>query len=170
MSLSEEKPTCDECSAPAVFACACDRCKIETPMTEQYHTCAEHRSQVEAKHALVRGLYRKVTWIAFIAPDEKDAAQAKLARLGPRLGVYRHYKGPEYVLFALTLKEDTLEPMVHYYSLEKKTRWTRTYEDFTHDIEGNGLSRRFTYVRPATTSEIVQALRIRQDKLSQEDA
>jgi hypothetical protein len=151
MSLSEEKPTCDECSAPAVFACACDRCKIETPMTEQYHACAEHRSQVEAKHALVRGLYRKVTWIAVIAPDEK-------------------YKGPEYVLFALTLKEDTLEPMVHYYSLEKKTRWTRTYEDFTHDIEGNGLSRRFTYARPATTSEIVQALRIRQDKLSQEDA
>jgi len=91
-------------------------------------------------------------------PDDKDVAQEKLKRLGPYLGVYRHYKGPEYVLFAVSLMEDTLEPLAHYYSLEKKTRWTRTCENFSQDVTTHVP--RFQYVRQATVLEILEGYKL----------
>ena len=162
MSQSDEDPTCDECGASATLMCGCERCKIETPMTEQYHACSEHRSQVEKKHALVRGLARKVVWFPVAIRDEKDARQADLRSSTLQLGVYRHYKGAEYVLFAVSLHEETLEPLVHYYSLEKRTRWTRSWNNFVEVLKDDprGTLGRFTYVRKATVVEILDGLRL----------
>jgi hypothetical protein len=99
--------------------------------------------------------------------DIKDVQQERLACLKLPLGVYKHWKGGEYVLFAITLDESNLRILVHYYSLEKKTRWTRSYDDFTKDVDGNGLSRRFHYLRRAKPDELLAALSLEVDKLSQ---
>jgi hypothetical protein len=91
-----------------------------------------------------------------VTDDNKDVMQAALAKMKPRLGVYEHTKGGLYIVFAVSLKEDTLDPLVHYYSIDKKTRWTRDYENFVEVVLGRP---RFVYVRPATVTELVGALK-----------
>jgi len=88
--------------------------------------------------------------------DAKDEAQKWLASLDIRLGLYRHYKGGEYIVFAVTLTEDTLSPRVHYYSVEKGTRWTRTEADFFGQVAGD--QPRFTYVGPVSDSDMLKAV------------
>jgi len=75
--------------------------------------------------------------------DAKDEAQDKLhaAEQAFRFGVYRHKKGGLYVPYSLTLDEPTLSVLVHYASLEKRTRWTRTLENFTEEDEVKGQAR-----------------------------
>jgi hypothetical protein len=96
--------------------------------------------------------------------DEKSAAQAELAKTCEAADVwvghvYRHWdEGGEYVVFAVTLDEATLEPLVSYYSLKRQTRWTRKLTVFTAVI--NQLSRRFERVRLANFEEIAAALGI----------
>ena len=46
--------------------------------------------------------------------DPKDEAQEQLEKGRIPLGLYRHYKGPYYKVFALTIDEGTLEQLVHY--------------------------------------------------------
>jgi hypothetical protein len=89
--------------------------------------------------------------------ENKNAMQAALALFKPRLGVWEHHKGGLYIVFAVTLKEDTLDPMVSYYSIDKKTRWTRTYENFV-ELIGEGKRPRFSYVRPVRSTELLTAL------------
>jgi hypothetical protein len=91
--------------------------------------------------------------------DEKDEAQAKLAALDFKLGLYRHYKGGEYIVFAVSLNEETLEPLVHYYSLAKETRWTRTLDNFTSEVSNSGFLRRprFEFVREASGIDFFRA-------------
>jgi hypothetical protein len=94
--------------------------------------------------------------------DEKDEAQKRLQGSPLKLGVYQHYKGPTYVLFAESLDERSLEPLVHYYSIEKRSRWTRTRRNFTETVapslEYSGASHRFTFVRRASKAELEIAL------------
>jgi hypothetical protein len=68
----------------------------------------------------------------------KDEAQDKLrvAEHAFHFGVYRHKKGGLYVPYSLTLDEPTLGVLVHYASLEKRTRWTRTLENFLEEVKG----------------------------------
>jgi hypothetical protein len=99
--------------------------------------------------------------------DEKDKAQEDLRHLQEktRIGVYQHYKGPYYTLFAMSVKEDTCETLVHYYSHDHKTRWTRTWVDFCgtvsevargiHDLSAG--AKRFQFVRDATADELLRA-------------
>jgi len=61
--------------------------------------------------------------------DPKDDAQEKLKTCGISSGRFQHYKGPQYEVFALTIDEATLEPLVHYKSLVHGTSWTRTVTD-----------------------------------------
>jgi hypothetical protein len=93
--------------------------------------------------------------------DVKSKSQEHLHKLGFKLGVYRHYKGGEYVAFMVTLDEETLEALVHYYSLKKKTRWTRTLLNFEETLANNRLMEnpfpRFDYVRAATPEEACEA-------------
>lgn len=63
------------------------------------------------------------------------------------------------VVFAVTLDETILEPLVHYYSLEKKTRWTRTVANFAQAMD-NPLYR-FVRVRHATLEEFLEAIDVR---------
>ena len=92
--------------------------------------------------------------------DFKDMAQeglkATTARIKP--GVYRHYKGGEYIVFATSLKEDTLEGLVHYYSIEKKTRWTRTVADFSEASIPDSPYPRFVFVRDVGYLDLLDAL------------
>ena len=85
----------------------------------------------------------------------KDHAQASLKELQFQLGFYRHYLGGKYVAFAVTLSEDTLEPLVHYYSVDKKTRWTRTLENWASAVEGG--QPRFSFQHRATPRELIDA-------------
>jgi len=88
--------------------------------------------------------------------DEKDQAQANLRDVYAiiKIGVYQHYKGPYYTVFALSVKEDTCGHLVHYYSHDHKTRWTRDLSDFVSSVNEAG---RFKFVREATAVELLQA-------------
>jgi hypothetical protein len=55
-----------------------------------------------------------------------------------QLGVYRHYKGGEYVAFVTSLDEASGEPFVHYYSLSFKKRWTRFMSVFSSRCQHEG--------------------------------
>lgn len=70
----------------------------------------------------------------------KDKAQALLATLPIQIGdIFTHYKGGEYEVIALALKEDTLEPMVIYKSPEHdNTVWARVYADWNAEVEWEG--------------------------------
>lgn len=82
--------------------------------------------------------------------DEKDLAQIKLREVAAAfpLGRYQHHKGPFYRAFALTLDEETLEPLVHYESLTHHTFWTRTLKNFVEPVklESGEMKLRFTFV------------------------
>jgi len=87
--------------------------------------------------------------------DPKDEAQEKLAAAKIPLGLYRHYKGPSYVAFALTIDEGTLEPLVHYRSLAHGTLWTRTVQNFIEEVDVDGKKvPRFAYVAPGLGGRI----------------
>jgi hypothetical protein len=87
--------------------------------------------------------------------DPKDEAQEKLAKEGIPLGLYRHYKGPSYKVFALSIDEGTLEALVHYHSLAHGTTWTRTVKNFTEEVEADGKKvPRFTHVEPGLGGRI----------------
>jgi hypothetical protein len=97
--------------------------------------------------------------------DPKTEAQSKLVAACEAVGVfpghvYSHWNaGGEYVVFAVTLDEATLEPLVHYYSL---TRWTRTLVVFVEPMMINiPHARRFERVRPATLEEFLAAIDVR---------
>jgi hypothetical protein len=91
--------------------------------------------------------------------DEKDLAQALLKTNILPCSVYEHYKGGEYVVFAYSVHEGTLQLLVHYYSLEKKTRWTRPYNDFLAMMQNPAGETiyRFTMKRCATAEETLEA-------------
>jgi hypothetical protein len=69
--------------------------------------------------------------------DDKDRAQDATTGAGvPRAGeVYEHYKGGIYSIVAVSIKEDTLIPLVTYHSNVHGTDWTRTLADFTDFVE-----------------------------------
>lgn len=93
-----------------------------------------------------------------MAEDLKDRAQAKLASALVQLGVYRHYKGGLYTVFSTSIDEATLEPLVHYYSHAKRTRWTRTLRNFQETIKNDtGNVPRFEFTSVASVSELVTA-------------
>ncbi len=72
--------------------------------------------------------------------SEKDRAQAQLEQLPVKIGQkYTHYKGGEYEVIALALKEDTLEPLVIYKSPQHgNTVWARAWDDWNADVEWEG--------------------------------
>lgn len=81
---------------------------------------------------------------------EAQRALASASRLCP-IGVYAHRKGGTYVVFAHSVGEESLQPLVHYYSVDRGTRWTRTITDFTELVDGKP---RFERVRDASDSEL----------------
>ena len=84
--------------------------------------------------------------------DSKDTAQKALNANPPKLGIYKHCKGGLYTLYSFSLNESTKEPLVHYYSHEKRTRWTWTVTNF-FEILSDGVPR-FTFMRPASLQEL----------------
>ncbi len=78
-------------------------------------------------------------------------------------GFYKHYKGGTYILFAVSVNEANGEHLVHYYSIEKKTRWTRTWDNFFDQpalvhVPTTQYVARFIKVRDAGVNEILSAL------------
>jgi hypothetical protein len=83
--------------------------------------------------------------------DPKDLAQIKAgAAVEPKVGdVFRHYKGGLYVIVARSVMEDTLEPLVCYFSYAKQVYWTRTLANFTETVgEGDAAGPRFRREAP----------------------
>lgn len=87
--------------------------------------------------------------------DEKEEAQRRIETSGLTPGDrYRHYKGGEYEVVVCAIKEDTLEPLVIYRSLEHGTPayrtgriWARTFDNWNEDVEvGGKRMKRFTAV------------------------
>lgn len=96
--------------------------------------------------------------------DEKDNAQKKLKLIQSKFfpGHYRHYKGGHYIAFALTMHENTLEVLVHYYSVGHSTRWTRTWENWISKVDDGPhttphLVSRFEFIRNASQQELLKA-------------
>jgi hypothetical protein len=78
--------------------------------------------------------------------DDKDEAQEKLRAKNFRLGFYKHHKGPLYEATGVSIDEATLAPLVHYTSVSHGTRWTRTLENFTEEVDVGGEKKpRFRY-------------------------
>lgn len=97
--------------------------------------------------------------------DEKTVAQAKLSAACEAAGiepgfVYRHWReGGEYVVFTVTLDEESLVPEVHYFSLKYRTRWSRKLTVFAQVMDARTETvRRFERVRRATFDEFMAAL------------
>ena len=97
---------------------------------------------------------------------DKNAAQAALTAHWIKRGVYRHYKGGEYILYSASCDEATGVHLVHYYSIARLTRWTRNLTHFFGTLRrddsspGGGLlapEPRFTWVRYATDEELIKA-------------
>lgn len=99
------------------------------------------------------------THAATTGPEgDKNVAQRELYDVRFRLGAYRHYKGSFYIAYSVTVDEATLEPMVHYYSLDKKTRWTRTVKNFTELVDKDGHKiQRFVWSYHASWQELAVA-------------
>ncbi len=79
----------------------------------------------------------------------KDDLQKEIATLPMKAGqLYRHYKGGSYEVVTLALKEDTLEFLVIYKSLDRGgTIWARTWSNWNEEVEVGGRSvPRFTRV------------------------
>jgi hypothetical protein len=96
--------------------------------------------------------------------DAKDKSQEHLVYIAKKfpVGVYRHYKGNDYILFAHSINENTLIPLVHYYSIAKKTRWTRDFGNFSQMVKseaefGDREGPRFRFVRKADSQELLEA-------------
>ena len=66
------------------------------------------------------------------------------------LGIYRHYKGPEYKLLHLARHSETEEWLAVYQALYGDFGfWVRPLAMFTEQIEVDGkITSRFQYVRP----------------------
>jgi hypothetical protein len=71
--------------------------------------------------------------------EAKQLAQTRLSKMVvPDIGsVWEHYNGGFYVVVAVSLREDSLEPMVTYRSNKYGTYWTRTLENFMGDWESS---------------------------------
>ncbi|OGI21911.1 MAG: hypothetical protein A2808_02045 [Candidatus Moranbacteria bacterium RIFCSPHIGHO2_01_FULL_55_24] len=76
-----------------------------------------------------------------------------------QLGIYRHYKGREYLVIGIAKYEENLEDMVIYQALyDDYTLWARKREVFEEqvDIPEAGYSGpRFQFVRPFTPEDLV---------------
>jgi hypothetical protein len=77
--------------------------------------------------------------------DAKMAAQERLrerietAGGHPAVGdIYRHYKRGKYRVVVVGIREDTLEPMVGYYSLAYRTFSFRTLDNWYESVEVDG--------------------------------
>lgn len=74
------------------------------------------------------------------------------------LGEYEHYKGEHVYVFALSLHEETLDVLVHYFAHKKGIWWTRTLENFKENVDaGGGNVPRFRFIRFAMNSDILFA-------------
>ena len=72
-------------------------------------------------------------------PDAKDKAQKVLLAVKLKPGDrFRHYKGGEYEIVTLALREDTLEPLVIYKSLAHGTAWARTLKNWNEQVTRRG--------------------------------
>ena|SRR5580698_756824 len=102
--------------------------------------------------------------------DAKTEAQSKLTATCEAADVlpgyiYTHWNvGGEYVVFAVTLDEATLEPLVHYYSLTYRTRWSRPLAVFVEVmviVDSSPVTHRFDRIRSATLEEFLAAIDVR---------
>lgn len=68
---------------------------------------------------------------------DKNAAQSQRLHGEPsECQKYRHYKGGIYEVLQRSVKEDTLEPLVTYRSVETGGIWTRTLANWNDVIDG----------------------------------
>lgn len=91
--------------------------------------------------------------------DPKQDVQESLpalAELCP-VGVYTHRNGGTYVVFAHSVNEATLAPLVHYYSVDKRTRWTRTIKNFVEKVGGVP---RFSFVAYVSLAQFNAAINV----------
>lgn len=84
----------------------------------------------------------------------KAEAQEALAKAFDVRGLFRHYKGGAYIVYSVSINETDGERMVHYYSIDRKSRWTRTWKNFFSDSPIDPTRERFTLMRAATVEEL----------------
>jgi len=81
----------------------------------------------------------------------------EISKKYPR-GIYVHHKGGLYCLYSMTVHESLLLPLFHYYSLQKKVRWTRDFVAWTSIVQRDDQEiPRFKFLRDATRQELLEA-------------
>lgn len=90
--------------------------------------------------------------------DLKPAWQEALAWAALPLGWYRHVaSGGSYVVFGQTVDEEAGTHLIHYFSVVRHTRWTRTLANFNAMLPTPIIRKRFEWWRPATSKELAAA-------------
>ena len=66
-----------------------------------------------------------------------------------KLGVYKHYKGNDYLVLGIANHSETLEKMVVYQALYGEYKiWVRPIEMWNEEVEVNGIKvPRFKFIR-----------------------
>jgi len=93
--------------------------------------------------------------------DDKNDAQARLAAAAERcpVGLYAHYKTDGvYVVHGHSVDEASLAPLVHYYSVSRGSRWTRTVDNFTEIVTGDISGVAFASVRFTRTGDVTDEM------------
>jgi hypothetical protein len=85
--------------------------------------------------------------------DAKDKAQARLDELCLQHGlergcIFQHWKGGFYVITALSIAEDTLEPLVTYRSNSHGTESTRRLPVFVEELAWSSELERYGHSGP----------------------
>jgi hypothetical protein len=93
--------------------------------------------------------------------DAKDRAQDDLGELCAQHGlergrVYEHWKGGLYVITALSVAEDTLEPLVTYRSNTKGTESTRRLSVFVEELAWSAETKQHGHDGPVARFRRVQ--------------
>lgn len=62
------------------------------------------------------------------------------------IGVYRHYKGGEYLIKCIATHTETKEDMVIYVNLKHNSVWARPITEWMKPVEGQPGVKRFTRI------------------------
>jgi hypothetical protein len=94
-------------------------------------------------------------------PDTKDQAQERLRALCMRHdlergGIFEHWKGGLYVITALSIAEDTLEPLVTYRSNGRGTESTRKISVFVEEMAWSAELKEYGHVEPVPRFRRIQ--------------
>ncbi len=92
---------------------------------------------------------------------KQDAQERlKLYEQNHKFGFYEDRNGKSALFFMMSLEASTMVPLVHYFSPDDKSRWTKNAKAFFGSGEDKGQRPPFRWLREASPDEILDAMGI----------